>query len=367
LSGETMTSNGVPVEIRPFIGAEADEAELRAWHELYTAERRREFPGFPLQPYEQFAARARSPRWGDLGPRHAWIAFEGGRLIGSGTVLYPDEHLLDWAVVRVLVGDSHRRRGVGTALLREIVADAREQGRVTLANDQVRFGSAGERWARAVGFSSTQRNRWAMLHVRDADPVRWEVPAPSGFQLARWEGAAPEELVVAFAAARNAIADAPTGDSSYEHRAWTVERVRQAESEVRESGDLPRVVVAVHEGSGAVAALTGLRLRPGRTDLSWQGDTAVVQGFRGRGLGRAVKAAMMRWVLADLPDLERVVTNTAADNASMIRVNEQIGYVHYADIGVFEGSVEQVNAALEMSAAIPGPRRESASEGEPVG
>jgi hypothetical protein len=62
-----------------------------------------------------------------------------------------------------------------------------------------------------------------------------------------------------------------------------------------------------------------------------------------------------------------VVTNTAADNASMIRVNEQIGYVHYADIGVFEGSVEQVNAALEMSAAIPGPRRESASEGEPVG
>ncbi len=88
--------------------------------------------------------------------------------------------------------------------------------------------------------------------------------------------------------------------------------------------------------------------------------------FRGRGLGRAVKAAMMRWVLADFPDLERVVTNTAAGNASMIRVNGQIGYVHYADIGVFEASVEHVSAALEMSAAIPGPRRESAAEGEPV-
>jgi mycothiol synthase len=362
-----VTSNGAPMEIRPFIGAEADDAELRAWHELYTAERLREFPGFPLQPYEHFAATARSPRWGDLGPRHVWTAFEGGRLIGSGTVVYPDQHLLDWAVVKVVVGDSYRRRGVGTALLREIVADARDRGRVTLANDQVRFGSAGEQWARAVGFSGTQRNRWAMLHVRDTDPACWEVPVPPGFRLAQWTDAAPEELVVAFAAARNAIADAPTGDSSYEHRAWTVERVRQAEADARESGDLPRVVAAVHEESGAVAALTGLQLRPGRTDLSWQGDTAVAEGFRGCGLGRAVKAGMMRWVLADFPDLERVVTNTAADNASMIRVNEQIGYVHYADIGVFEGSVEQVNAALEMTAAIPGPRRESASESEPAG
>jgi RimJ/RimL family protein N-acetyltransferase len=205
-----------------------------------------------------------------------------------------------------------------------------------------------------------------MLHVRDTDPACWEVPVPSGFRLAQWADAAPEELVVAFAAARNAIADAPIGDSSYEHRAWTVERVRQAEADVRESGDVSRVVAAVHEESGAVAALTGLQLRPGRTDLSWQGDTAVVHDFRGHGLGRAVKAAMMRWVLADVPDLERVVTNTAADNASMIRVNEQIGYVHYADIGVFEASVEQVGAALEMSATIPGPRRESAFEGEPV-
>jgi RimJ/RimL family protein N-acetyltransferase len=188
-------------------------------------------------------------------------------------------------------------------------------------------------------------------------------------------GAAPDDLVAAFANARNAIGDAPTGGSAHVKPRWTVERVREAEAEVQAAGDESRFVVAIHEETGAVAALTGMVVDPGRLELCWQRDTAVVEAHRGLGLGRATKAAMMRWVLTDHPGLERVITNTAAENAHMIRVNKQLGYSHYADIGLFEGSIDDVGAALktaletapEASSAIPGPRRESASEGEPVG
>lgn len=360
--------NGEPVEsIRPFLGAEADEAELRQWYALYVGERERDFPGFPLQPYPHFAAVWRSPRYLDLGPRHAWGAYAGDELLGFGTVVYPDRQMLDWGIVRVLVGSAHRRRGVGTALLREIVGDARSRGRVTLGNDQVRIGSVGDRWARSVGFANVLNNRWQMLHVAHVDRALWDVPVPAGYRLVQWVDAAPEELVAEFAGARNAMVDAPTGDSSYAPAEWTVERVRQNEADVRETGDEARYVVAVHEETGAVAGLTEMVLRPGRTDLCWQQDTAVVERFRGNGLGRVLKAAMMRWLLAEFPGLECVVTNNAADNARMIRVNEQIGYVHYADIGMFEASVDQVSAATGTSAAVPGPRRASESADEPVG
>lgn len=361
------------MEIRPFIGAEADEAELRQLHELYVTDAGRTFPGFPTQRFASFEASMRS-RYGVAEQRRAWTAHEGDLLVGFGTAFYPDDadrHMSDWARVRVIVDAAHGRRGIGTALLRAIVADARALGRTMLANDQSRIGTdgeqtVGERWAHRVGFATVHRNRWQLLHVADVDPLLWDVPVPTGLRLVQWADAAPDELVAEFARARNAISDAPTGESAFGYPHWTVESVRKAEAEMRQTGDEMRYVVAVHEESGAVAALTGLLLDPDRLDLCWQRDTAVVDSFRGRGLGLAVKGAMMRWLLTDFPALQRVVTNNATDNVHMLRVNERLGYTHYADIGVFEASLERIDAALEMSAAIPGPRRESASEDEPV-
>lgn len=344
------------MEIRAFMGADADDSVLRRFHALFEADGRRTFPGFPEQPYAGYAANMRASRHYDLGPRSAWAAWDGGELLGYGTVVYPDRHMLETAIPRVIVDEAHRRRGIGTALLREIVADARAQGRATLAYEQVRIGSEGEYWARAVGFANTQLRRWQMLHVADVDPALWEVPVPAGYRLVQWTDAAPDDLVAVFAQARNAIADAPHGESSLREPEWTVERIRQAEADVRAAGEISRFVVAVHERTGAVAAITGMLLEPGRVDLCWQRDTAVVADHRGLGLGRVVKAAMMRRLTADIPDLGKVITNTAAENAFMNRVNEQVGYTHYADIGLFEASVERIGAALGTAAAIPAPR-----------
>jgi mycothiol synthase len=353
------------VEIRRFIGAQASEDELRRCYGLYVADGAETFPGFPPLPFDTMAASWRSGRYFDLGPRHVWAAWEGARLLGFGTITYPDRHMPDWAMPKVIVDEAHRRRGIGTALLRELVAGARAEGRTTLGYEQVRFGTDGEHWARAVGFANVQRRSWQMLHVADVDPALWDVPAPAGFRLEQWADAAPDALVAAFAAARNAIADAPYGDSTYREPEWTVAAVRQAETDLRDAGDDARYVVAVHEETGAVAALTSMVLRPGHVELCWQRDTVVVADHRGLGLGRVVKAAMMRGLLAEIPDLGKVITTTASDNAYMIRVNEQIGYAHYADIGTFEASVEQVGAALGMSSNtnIPGPRREQELEG----
>lgn len=338
------------MRIRPFLGAEADPTELRQRYTLYKSDRLSAFPGFPVHSCEQYAANALRPSRSD-GLVLDWSAWEGERLVGSAGVSLVDQDGTLVAVPRVDVAPDRRCRGIGTALLRQLVAAAKAGGCGTLVADAVRIGSDGSRWAECVGFRTAQVFSWQMLQAGDVDRALWQVPVPAGYRLEHWAAAAPERWVAAFAEARNAIADSPLGETSLVHPTWTVERIRRTEAEIAADGDECRVVVAVHERSGAVAAFTELLLDPVLPALSWQRDTAVTRAHRGLGLGRAVKAAMLRRLTAEVPGLDRVITSTAASNATMRRVNERVGYLPYAEIGMLEAATADIEAALRVPGA----------------
>lgn len=58
----------------------------------------------------------------------------------------------------------------------------------------------------------------------------------------------------------------------------------------------------------------------------------MVPAHRGRGLGRCMKAHMIRWVRADRPELGEIATGTGTENVHMARVNQSIGYVTIGDM-----------------------------------
>lgn len=74
------------------------------------------------------------------------------------------------------------------------------------------------------------------------------------------------------------------------------------------------------------AGLTEIQVRSDQPALAYQQDTAVLPEYRGRRLGRFVKASMMRWLMGDRPAIERILTNTDATNVHVIRINHEIGY-----------------------------------------
>ena len=164
-----------------------------------------------------------------------------------------------------------------------------------------------------------------MLAIADVDPALWEVHA-AGYRLQRWLGAAPEEILASYAHARNAIQDATQGNLTYEVPKWTSERVREDEDEHRRDGIEQWVVVAVHESTGEVVGTTEIEVHPAAPDKGFQAWTAVTREHRGHGLGRCMKAAMMRWLPPERPLILRVSTNTGADNVNMIRTNHAVGY-----------------------------------------
>ena len=230
----------------------------------------------------------------------------------------------DLAAINISVDPGQRRRGVGTALLRELAMAA--GSRNTLLMENIRPGTPAHAFAGYHQFAVAQRTVQLSLDLALADRARWEVEAAPGYRLACWTGTAPEDLLVSYATARNAIRQAPHGDMSFTEPEWTPQRVRDEEGMVRGRDGELRVVAAVHEQTGAVAGLTYLVVYQHRPALADQEDTAVLAAHRGHGLGVWMKAANLQWLAADRPVVRRVRTSNAADNEHMLRVNHQVGF-----------------------------------------
>ncbi|MFF4651792.1 GNAT family N-acetyltransferase [Streptomyces sp. NPDC001380] len=333
------------LEIAPFAPVAADAQLIAECYQVSSAAFRTAFPDRPFSSYEAFSDRLLSPSC-LMGPQRFWAARSDGHVVGIATVTLPEHENRDFALVDVRVDPVQHRQGIGRALLRGVLPLCRAEQRTALAAQGVMAGSAGERWALALGFVKVQEFVLQSLTVPDVDPRLWQVAAPAGFRVEQWTGSAPGSLVAPYARARTAIVDAPTGASEFHFPEWTVERVRRHEAELRERGDEQHVVVAVHEETGTVAGLTELMVSAARPTVGYQLDTAVLPAFRGRGLGRFVKARMMLVLTADRPELTRVAINTASDNGHMIRVNHQVGYRTDETVADLEACLDTLEAAL---------------------
>ena len=85
-------------------------------------------------------------------------------------------------------------------------------------------------------------------------------------------------------------------------------------------------LAALHDASGAMAAVTAVEADPDNPAWAHQQITAVTRPHRGHRLGLLVKTAMLDWLADAEPQLERIVTGNAAVNQHMISINEELGY-----------------------------------------
>ncbi|GIG56914.1 N-acetyltransferase [Longispora fulva] len=273
-----------------------------------------------------------------------WTARDGDRILGVALLILFDDENTDLAGVNGTVHPDARRRGLGTALLRTMLA--RAEGRRTLILEGVPAGGPGAAWADAHGFAVAQSTARQVLDLSTADRTLWQVPAVPGYRLVRWSGRAPEDLLASYATARDALRDAPRGELDFAVPAWTPERVRDSEDADRRRGCEARVVAAVHEATGTVAGTTLLEVHASRPDLARQQDTSVLAAHRGRRLGRWMKAENLRWLVAEHPEVGQVSTMSAADNVPMLHVNRQVGFVVSAATEYRQAALGELSARL---------------------
>jgi len=148
---------------------------------------------------------------------------------------------------------------------------------------------------------------------------------------------------------RDVMNTAPREELDVEDTESTPERLRQVEATLAQRQMERWTMYARHVESGELAGYTEVLWNPNQPDLLLQDDTAVDPRFRNRGLGRWLKAAMLKKVLRDRPTVKRVRTGNAGSNAPMLRINRELGFKLYKSIAVWQVGVDQAREYLATS------------------
>jgi mycothiol synthase len=302
------------VDIRVVDPRTAPELLLRELHAAQVEANAEYTPGEAPMPFEQALGYFRHPSGGE---RTLRLAREGGHIAGYAQLVV---HGPAFAFIEVAVRPAHRRRGIGSALLAELVAAMRTQD--VTAGFAHHVTPAGAAFAAKHGARDDQRDVRATLKLRDAhlpEPV-----LPDGVELRSWIGYTPDELLDSHARAREAMDDAPTPDG-VEGFGWSAERQRENEAATIARNRPARVTVAL--AGDEVLAFTDLRVSPAPAEVAATDDTATLPAARRRGLALAVKSESLRRLREERPDVQIVTTLNAEHNVAMRAVNTRIGFV----------------------------------------
>lgn len=315
----------------------ADAGVMRACHAAHVAAHHVDDPnGEP--PFSLALFSAHLEHGWSCDPGEAWYvpADEPARpdapAAGFFLLRLPDLENRQRAFVLPVVHPAFRRRGLGRALLRHAAQRAKADGRIDFDSFAPQ-GSAGEAFARKLGAAPGLLDARRILDLRKAEPGRFkELQAraaghSTGYSLLSWTGATPQDERGRVAGVLNAMNDAPREEGLFEDDIWDADRVRdRGDMMALFSGSRVYSVAAVHDATGEMAALTQLFVDPAQPGWAHQGITGVTRPHRGHRLGLLTKAAMLEWMAAAEPSLERIETNNAAANSYMIAVNEALGY-----------------------------------------
>jgi RimJ/RimL family protein N-acetyltransferase len=262
-------------------------------------------------------------------PGRWFVAYDGDEPVGTATIDVSDYDNLELAWLSVRIAPDRRRRGHGRAVLEQLESLAREMGRPLLGiNGWDTPATRG--FAAATGYqrkSAEIRRRQVVAEAPDPRTVRDEaLEHARDYELLRFEGHAPDDLLPGLVELTAAINDAPVDDLEWEDEIYSPERVRAYERAQIESGYRFRRIVARHRPTGELAGHTVVVVDGERPGIAEQHDTSVVRTHRGHRLGLLLKAEMLLWLAGCEPQLERIFTNNAESNRHMIAVNERLGY-----------------------------------------
>jgi GNAT superfamily N-acetyltransferase len=307
----------------------SDAERLQACYDIVRAGFPIDNPNLPGWPLPSF--RLKWTHSFDSAPSEAWLGTDdSGEPAGCYLVSLPDKENITLARVIVQVPPDRRRAGIGSELLAHCAGRARLAGRVRLAAE-ARDGSAGAAFAQAVGAQAGIAEVNRILDLDSSLPARLDrlraeaTAKATGYSLLSWLGATPGEYLDEIAELNNAMTDAPH-DDGVEATRWDAQRIAQQEEYAEAHGLRFRTVVARHDATGALAALTQICTDDGTPGWAFQQITAVAKEHRGHRLGLLVKVENTEQLMSDDPSARRILTGNAGANQYMIAINEMLGF-----------------------------------------
>ena len=291
------------VVVEPFTLRDATDADLAAWFRL-----------LGQGQTADLAARSEYLR-GEPATARRWVARADGRIRAAAEVRQqPHDRTIGF--LRLHVAPTHRRRGIGTRLLAQVLAET-ERVQATVFT-----GPPGEPFVR--GWRVLLRLE---LHEQclDRDVIRrcqdLATRSHPNYQVVSWRNAAPEGHAPSFGRVMAHVLDAPGAALQMPSRSWDTAAVRAWEASMG-----PNLLVSALIHLDEVVAATVTTVPDPATRAADQHDTAVLPAHRGRGLARWLKARQTLRLHELFPTVETVTVTVNRENAPMLAVNRAVGY-----------------------------------------
>ena len=320
------------IEIRVFDPQTASPELWASYHACTRATAEELRPGDPVLSDAEFEAEERREH-----PLYAcvhWVALAGQDVAGSASAWFrrpgtPDSaayapHIDAGAAVRA----EFRRQGAGTMLLREVLGLMHSLDKTVLTlGAHMEPGHSFLTWAGAEPKLTTVSSRATLKDLDWAALREWEDAAGGcGLEWERYAGRVPREVLLGLLPEFTALfADMPLGGLEIPPMRVEIESYDQFYEELGRTGGAHHLII-LREAGGGVAGLSEATWDARRPSLVYQQLTAVARPWRGRGLAKAMKAAMLRQVRECHPEALTMSTGNGEMNATMRSINVRAGF-----------------------------------------
>lgn len=341
------------IEIRPFVPEKASRAFWDSYHAYRRIRRDEHDPTEPLTPDAVDEARMKHQDPDE--DEHHVVALVDGRVVGyagySGAAEssrgYETNRPFVWAWGGVIA--PFRRQGIGRGLLMPAIGYAEGRGARTMEfwmsePDGFAFIERYGATVKAVG-----RESRLYFDKIDWDRVeRWIVAlserAP-GTELVILDNRLPDDIE-GYAAARERMLNLmPFDDIEHGDITVTADNLRVTMERHKIDGSEHHTVYTV-EPDGAVSSITDVVWSPSTPNTVSQWFTGVDPTYRGRGLGKAIKAAMLRLVREKYDGIEWVSTENSQTNDAMLAINVRLGFREHRLSRAYQAPVETLREKL---------------------
>ena len=266
-----------------------------------------------------------------------WLAYQKQQVVGYGFTSfyntnspeYEQNKHVAYAVIRI--DPEHRRKGLGTKMAKLIVAKAKESKIVKTIQTGTSIESGQNFCVKLRGENIMESSE----HRCKLADVNWELMSEwkkQGQKNAEENGLAleyfqdvPEELIEEFCKFYTDTANQqPLG--GFEGRTLITPEERRTREERMKKKNFDWHTMISREANGEINGLTEVYFDNDRPYEMEQDLTGVKEQFRGKGLGKWLKAEMLFFVKENYPKIKYISTGNADSNIAMRSINERMGF-----------------------------------------
>ncbi len=320
------------LNIVPFSLVSAEEWQVEAWYCFQRDIRLEAIPDEPVLSKEELIQRTKAME--KLYNEENWALWnsQNNSLAALCNFRQSRHNQADVpASFDITVARSHRRKGIGSAMLGMVAECAKRYDRVILNCYTSNLFPAGEAFVQRTGAVEIDQYRFNKLRIRDVKKEildKWlKLPEGKypGIRTGIWTNEFPENRIDEICDFYQTVYDADNSKHNGTGFKYTRDTILEFEK-ASLSGSRKLTVYAVDSLSDKLLGFTEVYWNLLKPSVLSQKYTAVLPCARNRGIGRRLKAEMLTKIARELPEDVSIVTGNNSLNESILSINNELGF-----------------------------------------